>query len=219
MSSPEWLDSILDGNYAGLDNVLREAGLDDAQIARLPATDPPSLLLLQPEEVPEPGDERALPCLAVPQKILRTGRDKSCRKNPVAATPVFEPGRCLEPAAAKLLQALPRNQFVIPKGRTVEQVLSKPGHLDLFSGSRIAAQELANRTGHWVLTYDIAHSVSEDLLNPAVQRSIEAMLAAGCFLSLTAGPDCSSFSRVVRPAVRSAATSLKGWRAYLQICK
>ena len=114
------------------------------------------------------------------------------------------PRRRLDATASSLLQKVPRSQFVIPKGRSFDQVITKPGHLDLFSGSRIAAQELANRTGHWVLTYDILHSPTEDLLDPVVQRSIETMLLAGCFLSLTAGPVCASFSRAVRPVVRSA---------------
>ena len=37
-----------------------------------------------------------------------------------------------------------------------------------------------------------------------MQRRIEEMLTAGCFLSMQAGPVCASFSRAVRPAVRTA---------------
>lgn len=58
-----------------------------------------------------------------------------------------------------------------------------------------------------MLTYDILHSPSsEDLLDVSVQQHIAAMVDAGCFLSAQAqaGPVCSSFSRAVRPAVRSA---------------
>ena len=79
-----------------------------------------------------------------------------------------------------------------------------PGHLDLFSGCKIAAHELANRTGRWVLTFDVLHSPTEDLLDGEVQSHIAAMLRAGCFLSMQAGPVCASFSRAVRPPVRSA---------------
>ena len=205
MSAPDWLTDICTGDYAGFDSKLLEDGLDDAHIARLPCTDVEPAL--QPAGGPEAGDDRALPSSAVPRKILRPGGNKSCRKNPVAATPVFEPWmprRRLDPTVSSLLQEIPCNQFVLPRGRSFDQVITKPGHLDLFSGSRIAAQELANRTGHWVLTYDILHSPSEDLLDPAVQSTIEKMLVAGCFLSLTAGPVCASFSRAVRPMVRSA---------------
>ena len=83
-------------------------------------------------------------------------------------------------------------------------VKNKPGHLDLFSGCRVAAKELADTTGRWVLTYDLLHDPSEDLLDSKQQRHIESMLEADCFLTMSAGPVCASFSRAVRPAVRSA---------------
>ena len=43
-------------------------------------------------------------------------------------------------------------------------------------------------------------------MDVSVQQHIAAMVDAGCFLSAQsqAGPVCSSFSRAVRPAVRSA---------------
>ena len=50
----------------------------------------------------------------------------------------------------------------------------------------------------------ILHSPSEGLLDVSVQQHIAAMVDAGCFVSAQAGPVCSSFSRAVRPAVRSA---------------
>ena len=137
----------------------------------------------------------------------RTG-NQGRRKPPVAAVASPEPWmprRRLTAEAAALLRQLPDGQFVLPRGYSAERVRRYPGHLDLFSGCRIAAQELANRTGRWVLTYDILHSQTENLLDGEVQKLIETMLTAGCFLSLQAGPVCASFSRAVRPAVRTAA--------------
>ena len=151
----------------------------------------------------QPG--RALPSFAKQQ--VRTGRDHRRRKPPVATSPVFEPWlprRRLDVAALALLTALLRSQFVVPRGLKLDDILAKPGHLDLFSGCRVAAQELANRSGRWVLTYDIEHSHLEDLLSPQVQSYVERMLHHKCFLSVTAGPVCASFSRAVRPAVRSS---------------
>ncbi len=150
---------------------------------------------------------RDLPSLAPMRQQLRTGRNHRSRKPPVAAAPVFEPWlprRRLDCKATKLLSALPRNQFVVPRGLKYEDIADRPGHLDLFSGCRVAAQELANRSGRWVLTYDIEHSPLEDLLNLTVQAYIETMLEHGCFLTVTGGPVCASFSRAVRPAVRTA---------------
>ena len=137
---------------------------------------------------------------------MRTG-NQGCRKPPVAAVASPEawmPRRRLTAEALELLRQLPDNQFVLPRGHSAEKVRQFPGHLDLFSGCRIAAQELANRTGRWVLTYDILHSPTENLLDRNVQTQIETMLSAGCFLSMQAGPVCASFSRAVRPAVRTA---------------
>lgn len=138
---------------------------------------------------------------------FRTGRNKGRVKPPVAAKPVFEPWMPraqLSPVAMDLLSAVPRSQFVLPRGLTWDAVKNKPGHLDLFSGCRIAAKELANTTGRWVLTYDLLHDPSEDLLDSKQQRHIESMLDADCFMTVSAGPVCASFSRAVRPAVRSA---------------
>lgn len=114
------------------------------------------------------------------------------------------PRRRLSATAMELLSQLPDDQFVLPRGFSAEAVRRYPGHLDLFSGCRVAAQELANKTGRWVLTFDVLHSPSENLLDRKVQRHISDMVAADCFMSMQAGPVCSSFSRAVRPAVRTA---------------
>ena len=114
------------------------------------------------------------------------------------------PRRSLTSDALQLLRTLPASQFVLPRGGDLDVLLTKPGHLDLFSGCRVAAQELANRSGRWVLTYDVLHSPTEDLLDEQVQRHIRAMIEAGCFITASAGPVCASFSRAVRPPVRSA---------------
>ena len=140
-------------------------------------------------------------------RAFRTAETKSSRKPPVASLVRSEPWlprRKLSAAAQSLLEAIPADQFVLPRGAVLQELLTKPGHLDLFSGCRIAAQELANRSGRWVLTYDVLHSPSEDLLDTTIQEQIHAMVDAECFLSVTAGPVCSSFSRAVRPPVRTS---------------
>ena len=103
----------------------------------------------------------------------------------------------------ELLNKVPVDQFVLPPGRSFAELKHLRGHLDLFSGCKKHAVELARRTNRWVLTYDWDHSPDEDLLLPHTRSHIEAMIDAGCFDSLTAGPECCSFSRAVRPPVRS----------------
>ena len=111
----------------------------------------------------------------------------------------------LSAAALRMLEKFPTGQFVLPPGVSLQECFERgPGHLDLFSGSRGLAKQLARSTGRFVLTFDIKHSATEDLLSDEVQRSLTAMVQCGCFSTATAGPVCSSFSRAVRPAVRSA---------------
>lgn len=139
--------------------------------------------------------------------LPRTGRDGGRRNRSVAAIRSFEPWlprRRLSASAVDLLRTIPRGQFVLPRGVKLDDVIHLPGHLDLFSGCRVAAKELAERSGRWVLTYDLAHSPAEDLLDETVQSTIWRLMTAGNFMTLTAGPVCSSFSRAVRPPVRSS---------------
>lgn len=106
------------------------------------------------------------------------------------------------------LKKIPRSQFVLPRGASWDNLVSLPGHCDLFSGSRGAAKALAAKTGRWVLCNDIRNSVREDLLNRDIQLEVERLLSLEAFLSLTAGPVCASFSRAVCPAVRTKAEPL-----------
>ena len=205
MQLPDWFEPLLAGEFSQLDAFLAEHGADDSCIARLP----------------EPPEE--LPSLPVERETLRHVRRKAhCRKRPLRTglklgppnnPPLaafnrrepWLPHAKLTDRAQERLNQLPRSQFVLPRGATWEDLASMPGHLDLFSGCRIAAKALANQTGRWVLCYDIKHSPSEDLLDERVQADLDRMLHMGLFLSVTAGPVCASFSRAVCPAVRSRA--------------
>lgn len=127
-------------------------------------------------------------------------------KPPVAAfsgSP-WLPKTALTVTAQQLLSTIPRSQFVLPTGKSWKDVGQLPGHLDLFSGAKGFARSLANTTGRWVLTFDICHDPSENLLDEKVQNLLSQLVAANAFISVSAGPVCSSFSRAVRPAVRSS---------------
>ena len=141
-------------------------------------------------------------------RAKRTRVEKTVLIKPPVATPSRRPtpwlsDRMLGATAVELLRSVPASQFVIPLGRRLDELLSMPGHLDLFSGCRIAAQKLADRSGRWVLCYDLKHSPAEDLLDAGVQQFLSKCVEAKAFLSATAGPVCSSFSRAVCPAVRT----------------
>lgn len=111
----------------------------------------------------------------------------------------------LSSRAIALLTEFPEDQFVLPPGLTLQECFRRgPGHLDLFSGSRGLAKQLARATGRFVLTFDIKHSESENLEDQPLRRRLSAMVDCDCFCTVSAGPVCSSFSRAVRPPVRSA---------------
>eukprot|EP00438_Fugacium_kawagutii_P007238 Skav211558 [mRNA] locus=scaffold2228:116375:121024:+ [translate_table: standard] len=232
IDEPEWLETAAAGEFAKLDELLQQTGLDDIAIARLPAE------MREARRVPDvrgPTDRqvrrrafakqrssRSAPAASPPSSTSLKVPPTSCRtsrisrtpgapdKPPVAASsPVpVQPWlrrAVLSAPAERLIGVLPSSQFVLPPGKTLEELRHYKGHLDLFSGSRGAAKALAKKTGCWVLTYDILHSASEDLLDPSVRQAIERMISEGCFWSVAAGPVCASFSRAVRPPVRSRA--------------
>ena len=223
---PEWWGPLMEGDFSKLDQLLEVKGLHDAAIARWPPDDvgdaechatAAAEQSTSRSTVLASGGERDAECreAEAPEQsstrstvLDRTGRDEGRRRRSVAVVNRFEPWlprRRLTDTAVALLREVPRSQFVLPRGVKLDDVMQYPGHLDLFSGCRVAAKELAERSGRWVLTYDVLHSPAENLLDSDVQAKIWKMLVNGCFLTLTAGPVCASFSRAVRPPVRTAA--------------
>ena len=198
---PDWAQQINEANFEPLDARLSQAGVDDASIARLP----------RPTSLPTPP----VSPLSVRQQLRalrkRTGLSGAGTrgrrvKPPVAAfsgSP-WLPKTALTVTALQLLSAIPRSQFILPTGKSWDDVGHLPGHLDLFSGAKGFARSLANTTGRWVLTFDICHDPSENLLDEKVQKLLSQLVDAHAFISVSAGPVCSSFSRAVRPAVRSS---------------
>ncbi|CAE6965207.1 unnamed protein product [Symbiodinium sp. CCMP2592] len=114
---------------------------------------------------------------------------------------VFE----LPPDIVSSLLQFDSEQFVLPKkGRKrLGEFLLQPGFLDLYSGSRGVAHELARISKTWVLTFDYSRSQSEDLLSEKLQGLLLRLIRGGAFLGVGGGPVCSSLSRAIRPPVRS----------------
>lgn len=167
---PDWFQSAADGDFSAFDAFLEEEGLDDSSMARLPE------LHAVVQSLPETSSWRQLRRRAWrASRAKRTRVEKTVLIKPPVATPSRRPtpwlsDRMLGATAVELLRSVPASQFVIPLGRRLDELLSMPGHLDLFSGCRIAAQKLADRSGRWVLCYDLKHSPAEDLLDAGVQQ-------------------------------------------------
>eukprot|EP00435_Cladocopium_sp_Y103_P065292 s216_g27.t1 len=84
-----------------------------------------------------------------------------------------------------------------------EAICSGPGVLDLFSGSRGFAKAMVKTAKTWCLTFDIEHSVSEDLSKKPLQQTLVRLTRLGLFAAMGAGPVCASFSTAITPPVRS----------------
>ena len=95
----------------------------------------------------------------------------------------------------ELLGSFDRAQFLTAKG---PPDLRLPGALDLFSGKAGVARAMVGYGAPWVLTFEVERCPSE------VREKLLKLLASGAFESVGAAFVCASFSRAVRPAVRTA---------------
>ena len=195
---PSWISGISAGDFQQLDDVLEAAGVSDALVARLP--DFPDIAVAELDTTSFHKSSRYEHWRTRVSKM----RKRDCSSPPAAisaASPWLHVPSLSSEAVAALLD-FDDSQFVYPKGVNRDKCRKRTGHLDLFSGSRAAAKALAEETKCWVLTFDLKHSLHEDLLDRQLQSKIHQLLRLKCFLSLSGGPVCASFSRAVRPAVR-----------------
>ena len=137
--------------------------------------------------------------------LARGPRDRgltllSCSPSDASASSVL-PDRALDPAIVDLLSQFPARQFVTKAGRALD--LRLPGALDLFDSDLGVARALARHGAPWVLTFNSARSPDEDLCNPELRALLEKLLSCKAFKVFRAKPPASSFSRAVRPPVRS----------------
>lgn len=222
---PAWLQAAFRGDFQPLDDFLADQGVSDAVLARLRSFTesalPPDWLescrkLRRRLFAQQSG--RAVNCSARPEK---SRAESALFPEAEAGTPNLLASssqlwmtvnrRPLSGEAKSLLRALPEEYFVFPPGRTAAQrraLMSHPGCLDLFSGSRGLAKALARHVGCWVLTYDIAFDPKQDLLAKPTQEYIEMLVAAKCFVTLTAFellPRRSTSSPFPEPTARSTA--------------
>eukprot|EP00435_Cladocopium_sp_Y103_P020927 s3291_g5.t1 len=121
-------------------------------------------------------------------------------------------GICLEKKGLseelrKILRGFDRSQFVLAKGfSSLEEAWdSGPGILDLFSGKRGFSHSCVKHASTWTLTFDLAHSESENLLSHPLQEQLLSLISSGAFAAMGAGPVCASFSQAVTPACRTKA--------------
>ena len=152
----------------------------------------------------KPSEKKSFPIATVSGHASANDSDVKVR----AGSPTCEESSrapLLSDAAKKLLALFPGSQFILPGGRRGDKKFSpcRKGFLDLYSGKCGVAKQLARRHNVWVLTFDVELGSGQDLLDSSLQSLLLQMVEEDCFLGVGAAPECGSFSRAVRPPVRS----------------
>ena len=136
---------------------------------------------------------------ALSSRLAFGGRLSRPRSVNVVLKPLGETFAADERLAA--LQAIPVRQFVCRPGAHLD--LALPGALVLFACAPGLVHGLLRRGAPWVLSFDAVRSADEDLANVAVRDRVMRLVTLHCFLVVGGSPPASSFSRAIRPAVRS----------------
>ena len=111
----------------------------------------------------------------------------------------------LSKEAMQVLRRVPRKQFKFPSHWVVpdDWVPDFAGYVDLFSGKKGVAASVVKLAETWAITFEIEDGLEQDLLLDTSQQLVEDLVVTKAVHTLGAAIVCGSFSRAVRPAVRS----------------
>ena len=166
---------------------------------------------LPPQSKKQPGKEaRELQ----PRNIKQPGKEPRelhplTKKRPGMESRKLRPQTAMEPLSSEalsLLQSFACAQFVLPHGQTAEEGWSPStqGYLDLYSGKKGVAKQLATLSGMWVLTFELECGAEQDLGCQSLRDKLLTLVEARAFVGIGAAVFCSSFSRAVRPSWRDS---------------
>lgn len=112
--------------------------------------------------------------------------------------------------AVSLLSRLDAAQFIFPKSwsvpsswRPCESLPQCKGYLDLYSGQKGVARAIVEEAAVWSLTLEIEDGEAQNLADSELRVLIGRLIQLGVFFALGAAIFCRSFSRAVRPPIRS----------------
>lgn len=152
-------------------------------------------------KVKRPETKHAMPEVLEPQKVAAPELSERVSDEQTRVS------KCTLSARAKeLLRLVPSDQFVLPKGQKLKpgEIPTGKGFLDLYSGVKGVARAIAELGNCWSITFEIEDGANQDVLSAWNRWLIEELLKSGCILGLGIAIFCSSFSRAVRPPVRTA---------------
>ena len=198
LPEPSWWASALLGDFALLDQWLALEKSDPLSLSGIP--DLEELSRAWPREMENHIAKAHLKSCKRLRDVLNGARNLTDHPDFPSSTATVRdwPKEAIE--ASKLTGSV-----IFPKGASRSECSARSGYIDLFSGSGGVCRELCRLTGRWVVSYDIIHSSSEDLLKPVVQDEVLSLIDSGAILGVGAAPVCSSMSRAITPSWRSAA--------------
>ena len=202
---PSWWASLEDGDPSLLEAFLLECeaasndGFKQSDLFELGGVRPVVLQSNRERDRPAPSlqTSRSVPAPSPCNQFLRCPRHAAADTVASGATS----GNVLDQAVVDLLARFPARQFVTRPG--VRLNLRLPGALDLFDADLGVARALVRHGAPWVLTFNGDRSPDEDLARPQLRALLEWLLSRGAFKVFRAKPPASSFSRAIRPPVRS----------------
>ena len=217
----DWMEALRRGETELLDEFLAGSGHHRMQLSGLP--DQKELLRCRPldlksgiEERRERRKEKKMPKHRqrgdLGEEKKEEKHDEKDHEQIESLEEKKEPeGSCEERAEwlaiVEELEKFPEDQFIWHQkfGSRREALLSGPGLLDLFAGSRGISKAFVEASESWSLTFDIKNHPREDLLSAPLQVVILNLLTRKAFCAMASGPVCASFSTAITPPVRSLA--------------
>lgn len=111
----------------------------------------------------------------------------------------------LSAEAMAFLKTVPREYFMFPESWAVSSdwIPDFPGYLDLYSGKKGIASAICKSGKAWALTFEIEDSLAQDLSLEQNRTLVESIIRLEAVHTLGAAIFCQSFSRAVRPPVRT----------------
>ena len=118
----------------------------------------------------------------------------------------------LSAEAMAFLKTVPREYFMFPESWAVSSdwIPDFPGYLDLYSGKKGIASAICKSGKAWALTFEIEDSLAQDLSLEQNRTLVESIIRLEAVHTLGAAIFCQSFSRAVRPPVRTKKNCLGG---------
>ena len=208
LQKPRWWQEIEEGRFDEFDAFLAAAADHDEAKASFVQDD---LLLLGGRRpvVLKSHRERGLSSAAARarpgSRTLEVVRSPSASASDSAAAAFSAASVSSSPALLAALRSVPLAAFLTRNGAPVD--LCCPGALLLSRPGTNAAKHLLRHGAPWVLLLDPAADFSMDwVANGPLRRSIAELCRLQFFGAVAAFPYAASFSRAVRPPVRSSAS-------------